>query len=117
MINLLRKLFDKKERNLQDFLYQYYNIRYLDKKVPEWVDFNNGLCSNSISYSSHYKLSNNTEMMYELIKLFKEDNRDPDFPFGSNQYLIDQTYRKHHMNEHRLAWIRDTLKNKFGVKV
>ena len=55
--------------------------------------------------------------MRQLINLFKEDNLDPDFPFGSKQYLNDQNYRKHHLNLHRLEWIKDTLKNKFGVKV
>ncbi|WHS68312.1 hypothetical protein [Lundtoftevirus Lu221] len=116
MINFLRKLFRKKERNLQDFLYQYYHI-HDSLKPPEWVDFHNGLCSNSISYSSYYGLRSNTAIMRQLINLFKEDNLDPDFPFGSNRYLEDQNYRKHHLNLHRLEWIKDTLKNKFGVKV
>lgn len=116
MINFFRKLFRKKERNLQDFLYQYYHIRDLDKKPPVWVDFNNGLCSNSIAYSSHYKLRSNTAILRQLVNLFKEDFRDPDFPFGSGQYLIDQTYRKHHLNLDRLEWVRDILQKKFGVK-
>lgn len=105
-----------KERGMEDFLLQYYEIAKTGI-YPKWFSEDQGLCFNFRCYKRYYYFTKHLDID-DMKNMFNQEKfLDPTYPFGCDQYFRDRENGAHHKNPKRRAWIKDTLKTLYNIEV
>lgn len=105
-----------KERGMEDFLLQYYNISQTDE-YPKWFSPEHGLCFNYLCYKNYYYFTKHRDFN-DLTYMFEHEGfEDPVYPFGCGTYHRERYTSSHHKNPKRIAWVRKTLHDRYSISV
>ncbi|MDI9686588.1 hypothetical protein [Burkholderia cenocepacia] len=91
---------------MREFLSAY--LEWVEAGAPQSDPFERelGLCSNADRYPGVVAIG---ELDHELGQLFARSGLNEVYPFGEARYWEDFAAEAQHLNEQRLAWIREQL--------